>query len=106
MTAAFRRLLIKLSGERLAGEGGFGISPAVIAEIAQDLRAVHELGTELCVVIGGGNFIRGIQWVYDDINTGMGFIEEYLRELGVFEAAMKDQVKEGHERADQSLEKP
>ena len=60
MKAAFRRLLVKLSGERLAGDSGFGISPAVIGEIARDLRAVHELGTQLCVVIGGGNFIRGI----------------------------------------------
>jgi uridylate kinase len=58
--AAYRRLLVKLSGERLAGDSGFGISPEVIAEIARDLRAVHELGTQLCVVIGGGNFIRGI----------------------------------------------
>jgi uridylate kinase len=59
--AAYRRLLVKLSGERLAGEGGFGISPSVIAGIAQDLRDVHELGTQICVVIGGGNFIRGLQ---------------------------------------------
>ena len=53
-------VLVKLSGERLAGEGGFGISPSVITGIAQDLRDVHELGTQVCVVIGGGNVIRGI----------------------------------------------
>jgi uridylate kinase len=58
--AAYRRILVKLSGERLAGDGGFGISPTVIADIAQDLRDVHELGIQLCVVIGGGNVIRGI----------------------------------------------
>ena len=60
MKAAYRRILVKLSGERLAGEGGFGISPSVITGIAQDLRDVHELGTQVCVVIGGGNVIRGI----------------------------------------------
>ena len=60
MKSAYRRLVIKLSGERLAGENGFGISPTVISGLAQDLRAVHELGTQLCVVIGGGNIIRGI----------------------------------------------
>ncbi len=60
MKAAYRRILVKLSGERLAGESGFGISPGVIAAIAQDLREVHELGTQICVVIGGGNVIRGI----------------------------------------------
>ncbi|MBW2271102.1 MAG: UMP kinase [Deltaproteobacteria bacterium] len=60
MKAAYRRILVKLSGERLAGEGGFGISPTVISDIAQDLRDVHELGIQVCVVIGGGNVIRGI----------------------------------------------
>ncbi len=60
MKAAYRRILVKLSGERLAGEDGFGISPTVIADIARDLRDVHELGIQVCVVIGGGNVIRGI----------------------------------------------
>jgi uridylate kinase len=60
MKAAYRRILFKLSGERLAGESGFGISPTVIAAIARDLRDVHELGIQVCVVIGGGNVIRGI----------------------------------------------
>jgi len=57
---AYRRLLVKLSGEQLAGKNGFGISPTVIKRIAQELREVHELGVDLCVVIGGGNVIRGI----------------------------------------------
>ena len=61
MKAAYRRLLVKLSGGRLAGEEGFGINPAIISQIALELREVHELGCELCVVIGGGNVIRGIQ---------------------------------------------
>ena len=60
MKAAYRRLVIKLSGERLAGESGFGISPTVIAEIAQEVYDVHQLGTQIGVVIGGGNVIRGI----------------------------------------------
>jgi uridylate kinase len=58
--SAYRRLLIKLSGGALAGENGFGISPTVISRLAAELREVHELGTELCVVIGGGNVIRGV----------------------------------------------
>jgi uridylate kinase len=58
--AAHRRLLVKLSGEQLAGDSGFGISPTVIKRMARELREVHELGVELCVVIGGGNVIRGI----------------------------------------------
>jgi uridylate kinase len=58
--AAYRRLLVKLSGGQLAGEDGFGISPKVLGRIATELREVHELGTELCIVVGGGNVIRGI----------------------------------------------
>jgi uridylate kinase len=57
---AYRRLLIKLSGGALAGENGFGISPTVISRLAAELREVHELGTQLCAVIGGGNVIRGV----------------------------------------------
>jgi len=58
--AAYRRLVVKLSGEQLAGDNGFGISPEVIAHMARELRDVHELGTQLSVVIGGGNVIRGL----------------------------------------------
>jgi uridylate kinase len=60
VSAAFRRVLLKLSGEALAGESGFGISPTVIRAIADEVRAVHALGVELGIVIGGGNVIRGV----------------------------------------------
>jgi uridylate kinase len=56
----FGRLLLKLSGEGLAGDEGFGISPTVIAGIAEQIRDVHQLGVELSIVIGGGNIIRGM----------------------------------------------
>jgi uridylate kinase len=60
MTAAYRRVLLKLSGEVLAGESGFGIQPAVIRGIAEEIREVHRLGVQLGIVIGGGNIIRGM----------------------------------------------
>ena len=60
MKPVFGRLLLKLSGEGLAGDEGFGISPTVIAGIAEQIRDVHELGVELSIVIGGGNIIRGM----------------------------------------------
>ncbi len=56
----FGRVLLKLSGERLAGEKGFGIAPGVIRGVADEIREVHGLGVELGIVIGGGNVIRGI----------------------------------------------
>ena len=60
MATGYRRILLKLSGEGLAGEDGFGIHPSLIADIASQVREVHELGTEICIVIGGGNIIRGM----------------------------------------------
>ncbi|HVH07066.1 MAG TPA: UMP kinase [Myxococcota bacterium] len=60
MKPAFKRILLKLSGEALAGDGGFGIDPAVIRAIAEEIREVHALGVEIGIVIGGGNVIRGV----------------------------------------------
>ncbi len=60
MKPVFGRLLLKLSGEGLAGKDGFGIDPTVIAGIAEQIRDVHQLGVELSIVIGGGNIIRGM----------------------------------------------
>ena len=73
MKAAYRRILIKLSGGQLAGDSGFGISPAVIARIAGEVRDVHELGSQLCIVIGGGNVIRGI----DAAEQGLELTADY-----------------------------
>lgn len=55
----FKRVLIKLSGEALAGEGGFGLNSDVLAYIAGEIAQVHKLGVEVALVVGGGNFIRG-----------------------------------------------
>lgn len=60
MTTNTRRVLIKLSGEGLAGEPGYGISPSVIRGVAEELATVHALGAEIAIVIGGGNIIRGV----------------------------------------------
>jgi uridylate kinase len=56
----YQRLLLKLSGEGLAGPEGFGISPKVIGGIATQVREIHELGIQVSIVIGGGNIIRGM----------------------------------------------
>jgi uridylate kinase len=57
----YKRLLLKVSGEGLAGEEGSGLSPTVIQATAEQLRDVHALGVELALVVGGGNIIRGVQ---------------------------------------------
>ena len=57
---AFRRILLKLSGEALMGEQPFGIDPAVATQIAKEIREIQELGVQTAVVIGGGNIFRGL----------------------------------------------
>ncbi len=58
--AAYRRVLLKISGEALAGRQGYGIDPEIIAGIAEEIREVIGMGVQLAVVIGGGNIFRGI----------------------------------------------
>ena len=57
---AFHRVLLKLSGEALMGSQGFGIDPEVTARIAREVHEVRELGVQVGIVVGGGNFIRGV----------------------------------------------
>ena len=56
-----KRILFKLSGEMLAGPEGFGVSPATLAALASDLKAAAAAGVEIALVVGGGNFFRGIR---------------------------------------------
>lgn len=58
---ACSRVLLKISGEALMGDQGFGLHPPTVAKIAEEVRSVHELGVEVCMVIGGGNIFRGLQ---------------------------------------------
>ena len=55
----YRRVLLKISGEALAGERGFGIEPRVVDEITDEIKTLAEMGVSLGVVIGGGNIVRG-----------------------------------------------
>jgi uridylate kinase len=57
---AYRRILLKLSGEALAGSQGYGIDPLVIDRIASEVRDVAALGVQIAIVIGGGNIFRGV----------------------------------------------
>ncbi len=59
-TAKYRRLLLKVSGEMLAGEQGYGIQPSILEGLAEEIASVTSLGVQVAVVIGGGNIFRGI----------------------------------------------
>ena len=93
MKAAYRRLLIKLSGGQLAGKTGFGIDPKVIARTAEQIREVHELGIQVCVVVGGGNIIRGItaadQGMDRAIADYMGMMASAINALALQDALEK-----------------
>jgi uridylate kinase len=58
--AIYKRILLKLSGEALMGDQGFGIDPTTITRIAKEIKGVHDLGVEIAIVVGGGNIFRGV----------------------------------------------
>ncbi|HEX6102770.1 MAG TPA: UMP kinase [Alphaproteobacteria bacterium] len=58
--AKFRRVLLKVSGEALMGPGEYGLHPGTVDRVADEIRHVHQLGVQVCLVIGGGNIFRGI----------------------------------------------
>jgi uridylate kinase len=57
----FQRVMLKISGEALMGNQGYGLHPPTVERIAREIKAVHDLGVEICMVIGGGNVFRGLQ---------------------------------------------
>ena len=57
----FKRVLLKISGEALMGDQGYGLHPPTVERIAAEVKTVHSMGTEICMVIGGGNIFRGLQ---------------------------------------------
>ncbi len=59
MATKYKRVLIKLSGEALAGEDKFGVNPDMTAKTAQQIKEIHDQGVEIAIVVGGGNFFRG-----------------------------------------------
>ena len=60
MSLAFKRILLKLSGEALMGGQNYGIDTAVAESVAREIKAVHDLGVEIAIVVGGGNIFRGV----------------------------------------------
>src|SRR5438067_12061094 len=56
----YRRVLLKISGEALMGGRDYGLDPVMVERIADEIQSVHDLGVELCLVIGGGNIFRGL----------------------------------------------
>jgi len=95
-TPAFKRILLKLSGEALAANQGFGVESARIHEIAAELSDVHKLGVQLAIVVGGGNFFRGVAQQAKDMDRvsadHMGMLATVINALALQDALEKQGV--------------
>lgn len=89
----YKRVLLKLSGEALAGADGFGIDSDIIARIASEVAAVRNRGVEIALVIGGGNFFRGISGAsqgFDRVSADhMGMLATVINALAMQDALSK-----------------
>ena len=102
---AFKRILLKLSGEALAGDKGFGVETSRIHSIAGEIKEVHELGVEIALVVGGGNFFRGVAEQARDMDRvsadHMGMLATVINSLALQDALEKQGV---HTRVMSALE--
>ncbi|MBX3745487.1 MAG: UMP kinase [Verrucomicrobiae bacterium] len=96
-TPRYRRILLKLSGEALGTEGGYGIDAQALLQIAAQIKEVRELGVEIVIVIGGGNIFRGLQGSQRGIErvTGdqMGMLATLINALALQDALEKQGVE-------------
>ncbi len=94
MKAVYGRVVLKLSGEALAGESGFGINPGVLRGIAQEIRDVCALGVQMGLVIGGGNVIRGVKAAAEGLDRTsadyMGMMAGVINALALQDALEKE----------------
>ncbi|MBA4164958.1 MAG: UMP kinase [Erythrobacter sp.] len=68
----YKRILLKLSGEVLMGEQEYGIDPAYVARLAEEVKAAKDMGLEICMVIGGGNIFRGVAGAAKGLDRATG----------------------------------
>jgi uridylate kinase len=89
----FRRILLKLSGEALLGSRGFGVDAETVHRIACEVHEVHQLGVQVAIVIGGGNFIRGVsasaQGLDRVVADHMGMLATIINALALQDALEK-----------------
>ena len=101
----FKRVLLKLSGEALAANQGFGVDPLRIHEVAAELADVHTLGVQIAIVVGGGNFFRGVAEQAREMDRvsadHMGMLATVINSLALQDALEKQGV---HTRVMSALE--
>lgn len=83
----FKRILLKLSGEALMGQGAYGIDPETAARVSAEIKQAREIGTEVCVVVGGGNIFRGIKGAAEGLDRStadhMGMLATVMNALAL-----------------------
>jgi len=89
----FKRVLLKLSGEALMGDGSYGIDPVTANRVSQEIKRAREIGTEVCVVVGGGNIFRGIKGAAEGLDRStadhMGMLATVMNALALQNALEK-----------------
>jgi len=94
---AFKRVLLKLSGEALEGTRGYGIDPLLLGEYAEEIKSVVETKVQVAIVIGGGNIFRGLQGVHAGVDRVqgdyMGMLATVINSLAMQDALEKIHVK-------------
>lgn len=95
-TPVYQRILLKLSGEALAGNQGYGIDPEVISTIASEIKGVVSLGVQVALVIGGGNIFRGVAGATKGMDRAsadyMGMLATVMNSLAMQDALEKIDV--------------
>lgn len=95
-TVRYKRILLKLSGEALQGDKGYGIDPSTCARIAQDIKQVYEMKIQIAVVIGGGNIFRGLSQSAKGMDRAtadyMGMLATILNGMALQDALEKSGV--------------
>jgi len=93
----YRRILLKLSGEVLAGEQDFGIDPTKATQLANEIKSIHEMGVDIILIIGGGNIFRGLQAASKGMDrvTGdyLGMLATIMNAISLQDALEKNGVE-------------
>ena len=92
----YKRVVLKLSGESLAGEQGFGINPVVVEAIGKQIKRVHEAGIDVAIVVGGGNIWRGLAGSAEGMDRAqadyMGMLATVINSLAIQDALEQQNV--------------
>lgn len=92
----YKRILLKLSGEALMGKGSYGIDPETAARVSREVKHAREIGTDVCIVVGGGNIFRGIKGAAEGLDRStadhMGMLATVMNALALQNALEQEGV--------------